>query len=76
MVFLNYSSLTNNKFIEFNGKVYKAVRLHKNKSTSKTLDSDIQLEKVGTFPVDNEHPYKRASFERMEAKKQRKGKAL
>ena len=70
------SPLTNNKFIEFEGKVYSAVRLHKNKSTSKTLDSDIQIEKVGTFPVDTEHPYKRVSFERMEAKKQRKGKAL
>jgi hypothetical protein len=70
------SPLTNNKFIEFDGKVYSAVRLHRNKSTSKTLDSEIELEKVGTFPVSKEHPHKRASFERMQAKKLRKRKAL
>lgn len=70
------SPLTNNKFIELDGKVYLAVRLHNNKSTSTTLDCEIEVEKVGSFPVSNEHPYKRASYQRMVARKSRKRKAL
>lgn len=68
------SPITNNKFIEVDGIVYPINKLNKNKQTSKTLDHKIETPKVGTFSPDNDHPYKRASFEKMKAKKQKKRK--
>jgi len=71
------SPITNNKFIEVNGIVYPIVMLNENKQTSKTLDHKINnviTSNAGSFSPSNDHPFKRASFEKMQAKKQNKRK--
>ena len=71
------SLITNNKFIEVNGIVYPIVMLNENKQTSKTLDhkiNNVNTSNAGSFSPSNDHPFKRASFEKMQAKKQNKRK--
>ena len=71
------SPITNNKFIEVNGIVYPIVMLNENKQTSKTLDhkiNNVNTSNAGIFSPSNDHPFKRASFEKMQAKKQNKRK--